>query len=94
MKVVRYTQTWFEVGSSGSSEAKFAAGKVYAVTDETQRHITLGIAEVIDAPEDVDKVQAVAEKAQAAAAKAADAAADAKATAEVAAAASDIKGHA
>jgi hypothetical protein len=90
MKVVRYLQSFFHVAIGGYSEAKYEAGKVYAQTEETLRHIEHGIAELFDAPEDVEKAQAAAEKAEAAAAKATDAAADARQTAEVAAAAAEL----
>lgn len=65
MKVIRYTQSWFEVDSTGSSRAKFEAGKCYPISEETTRHVDRGIAEVVDAPEDAEKAEAVAEKAEA-----------------------------
>src|SRR5262245_25212059 len=92
MKLIRYLQTWFEVDMHGTSQAKFTAGCIYPITDESARHVELGIAEHIDAPEDLDKAVAAAEKAEAAAAKATEAADAARQTATVAQAAADIKG--
>jgi hypothetical protein len=91
MKVVRYLQSFFHVAICGYSEAKYEAGKVYAQCEETLRHIEHGIAELFDAPDDVDKAQAAAEKAEAAASKANDAASDARQTAGAAAAAAALK---
>lgn len=91
MKVIRYNETWFDVGPSGTSEAKFVKGQVYPISNETKRHVEHGIAEEIDAPEDVDKAVAAAEKAAAAAVKAAEAADSARDTAALAQAAAEIK---
>lgn len=88
MKLIRFLLDWFEVGSNGSSEVKFAAGTHYAVTDETMGHVARDIAEVVDAPADADKASAMADKAEAKAddaqanADAARAAADAAAAAQ------------
>jgi hypothetical protein len=87
MQIVRYLSSWFHVGASGASEAKYEAGKHYPVTDETSRHIEHGIAELVDAPDDADKAAAAAESAEAKAAKAAEAAEAARAAADAATAA-------
>lgn len=87
MKVIRYTKTYHEVDGTGSSRPKFEVGMCYPITDETQRHVIHGIAEEIDAPEDVEKAEAAAESAVAKAEKAASAAGTARAAADAAAAA-------
>lgn len=87
MKVIRYTKTYHEVDVTGSSHPKFEAGQCYPITDETQRHVIHGIAEEIDAPEDVEKAEAAAESAEAKAEKAAATADAARAAADAAAAA-------
>lgn len=90
MKVIRYSATWFEVGLSSQSEAKFVAGEFYPVTDESKSHIAQGIAEEIDAPEDAEKADEKADKLAAKATDAADAADAAKAAAEAASAAKTL----
>lgn len=87
MKVIRYSASWFETDVTGTSRAKFEAGKFYPVTEETQRHVIHGIAEEVDAPDDVEKAEAAAESAEAKAEKAAAAADTARAAADAAAAA-------
>jgi hypothetical protein len=87
MKVIRYSASWFETDVTGTSRAKYEAGKCYPVTDETQQHVLHGIAEEVDAPDDVEKAEAAAESAEAKAAKAAAAAVAARAAADAAAAA-------
>jgi hypothetical protein len=90
MKLIRYLESWFHVTAGGGSQAKYEAGKFYPVTDETARHVAHGIAEEVDAPQDADKAQAVAESAEAKADKAAEIAADARDAAQAAAAAAEI----
>lgn len=87
MKVIRYSASWFETDVTGTSRAKFEAGKCYPVSDESQGHVLRGIAEEIDAPEDVEKAEAAAESAEAKAEKAAATADAARAAADAAAAA-------
>lgn len=48
MKVARFLQTYYEVGSHGVSEAKYEAGKDYPLTNETKRLVARGIAEPVD----------------------------------------------
>lgn len=80
MKLIKYLESWFDSG-----ECKYAAGSFYPVTDETKLHASRGVAEEVDAPEDVEKAEAIAgkaaEKADAAAAAANAAAALANAAA-------------
>jgi small subunit ribosomal protein S16 len=90
MKVIRYLLTWFEVGTSGQSEAKYVAGTCYPVTEETSRHVLQGVAEEVDAPDDVEKAEAAADKAEAKADAATATAESARDAAEVAAAAAQI----
>jgi hypothetical protein len=87
MKLIRYIASWFHVGASGASEAKYEAGKFYAQSEETLRHVAHGIAELVDAPDDADKAAAAAESAEAKAAKATEAAEAARAAADAATAA-------
>lgn len=90
MKLIRYIATWFSVGTSGQSEAKYVAGTCYPVTDETKSHALQGVAEEIDAPADFDKAEAAATKAEAKAAEASDAAIAARELAEAAASAKSL----
>lgn len=85
MKLIRYIASWFDVGAE-----KYAAGGYYPVTDETKQHVAQGVAEVVDAPEDADKAEAVADKAEAKLADAEASAAAAREAAEAAAAAQAI----
>lgn len=90
MKLIRYIESWFEVGTHGASEAKFEAGKHYPITDETQAHAARGIAEEVEVPDDVQKAEAAAETAEAKAEKAAAAAEDARIAAAGAAAGAEL----
>ncbi len=89
-KVIRYTKTYHEVGIGGQSAPKYVAGQCYPVTDETERHVTHGIAEEVDAPADPDKADAAVAKAEARAAEAAGQADAARAAAEASKAAAAI----
>lgn len=59
MPMIRYTLSWFETDCTGNSRAKFEAGKLYPVTDESLSHVAQGVAEQVDAP-DADVADAVA----------------------------------
>lgn len=59
MKVIKFNATFYDVGVP-----KYEAGKHYPVTEETQRQVTAGIAEEIDAYVDTDEAEKLAEKAQ------------------------------
>ena len=48
-KVLRYSQTWFDCDAGGNSYAKFLAGQCYPLHEDADRHVAIGIAEVIDA---------------------------------------------
>lgn len=65
MKVIRYIASWFEVGPSGVSEARYKAGQCYPVTEETQRHVVTGAAEEIEASEEVQLAMEAAAKVKA-----------------------------
>lgn len=90
MQLVKYTLTWFHVVGSGASVPLYEAGKLYPVTDETRRHVGQGIAELVEAPDDLTKAESAAKRAEALAAKAAAAAEEARALADAAAAAQVI----
>lgn len=47
MKAIRYIQQYNEV-RMGTSLPKYKAGEVYAVTEETKRHVATGAAEQVD----------------------------------------------
>lgn len=85
MKVIRYLATWFDAGAP-----LFQGGKFYPVTDESTRHVAQGIAEEVDAADDVLKAQEKADKAEARADDAAVAAQSARAAAEAAEAAAEL----
>ena len=51
MQKVRILNTWYEVGSNGSSAAKFVAGQLYDVTPDTERQIALQNGELVEAPD-------------------------------------------
>lgn len=90
MKLIKYLETWFDVGLSGHSEAKYTAGRFYPITGETTAHVARGIAEEVDAPADAEKADAAAEKAEAKAKEATAAADAAKASAAAATAAAEL----
>ena len=88
-RVIRFNSTFFHV-VGGESLPQFIAGEYYAVDEETQRHVAMGIAEEIDAPDDADKAIPQAGKLQDKAADVAAAAHDAQVLAEAAQAAEAI----
>ena len=90
MKVIHYLASWYHTVYDGSSVAKYEAGKCYPVTDESLTHVAQGIAEEVDAPDDVEAAQAAADKAQVKVEKAVDAALDAEVAARAAEAAQEI----
>ena len=61
-KVLRYSQTWFDCDAGGNSYAKYLAGECYPLHEDADRHVAVGIAEVMDvragAKEPADKAQA------------------------------------
>ena len=83
--IVRYKTDWMDAG-----QVKYAAGKFYAATEETLRHVEQGHAEVVEGNFDVERARKAAETAKAAADKASEAAATAKTLAEAAVAAQQI----
>lgn len=78
-ELVRYLSSFFDSG-----DEKYAAGQHYPVTDETLRHVGIGIAELVEIDLTVEKSQALAKKANAAMERAANAAAKAEALAAAA----------
>ncbi|MCX7180463.1 MAG: hypothetical protein NTX56_17440 [Proteobacteria bacterium] len=53
-KLLKYSQTCFDCDAGGTSYAKFEAGQCYPLHEDADRHIAIGIAEVIDVREDAD----------------------------------------
>ena len=53
-KLLRYSQTYFDCDAGGTSSPKFEAGQCYPLHEDADRHIAIGIAEVIDVREDAD----------------------------------------
>ena len=47
-KALMYSQTWFDCDAGGTSYAKYQAGQTYPLHEDAERHVALGIAEVID----------------------------------------------
>ncbi len=47
-KALMYSQTWFDCDAGGTSFAKYQAGQTYPLHEDAERHVALGIAEVID----------------------------------------------
>ena len=85
MKLARFLVNYFDSG-----ELKFACGKHYPLTDETQAHIDRGEAELRDVNIDPARAAKRAAKAQEASDKAAGSAAQAKADAADAAAIAEL----
>ena len=63
-KALMYSQTWFDCDAGGTSYAKYEAGRSYPAHEDAERHVALGIAEVIDvravekaAPEKADRAE-------------------------------------
>ena len=53
MKKIRFTESWFETDQTGTSRARFEAGKDYLPDDEAKRCVARGIAkegDVADEP--------------------------------------------
>lgn len=82
MKLAKYQFDFFDGGL-----VKFAKGNHYAVTDEVQRHIDGGFADLVDVEIDSAKASKLAQKAQDAAEKANASVAQANAALEAAQAA-------
>lgn len=53
MKMIRYLQSFYDVNGTGTSFAKYEAGKDYEVNEETTRHVVLRYAEEVDVPDPV-----------------------------------------
>jgi hypothetical protein len=94
MKMHRYVANWWDTDLGGSARVKFASGKVYAVTEETTRHVAQGHAEEVEVSEDVDTAAKKADRARAAADRAVAAAEEARMAAEDAAEAQRIEDEA
>jgi len=80
MKLARFLADVYDAGLR-----KFQAGKHYAISDETARHVALGNAQEVDVQVDLDRAQKLADKARAAAVKAEESARLARADADAAA---------
>ena len=83
MQVARYLSTWWHC-PAGASVPQYLAGSIHPLTDETRSHIAQGVAELVEAPDDVESAAKRAERAHAAVEKAKAAAAEATAAAEAA----------
>ena len=64
-KVLRYSQTYFDCDAGGTSSPKFEAGQCYPLHEDADRHIAIGIAEVIEVRNGAKDADDKAEKAQA-----------------------------
>ena len=78
-KLALYRETFYDVGA-----VKYAAGQHYPLTEETERHIAGGVAELVDIDIDAEKAQKLALKAREASDRAAAAAANAESLAAAA----------
>lgn len=63
-KAVRYLATWFE-----NAAPKYVEGRVYPLTEETERHAANGVAEFVNVDRTVEKLQLATLAARAAEAK-------------------------
>ena len=70
-KALMYSQTWFDCDAGGTSFAKYQAGQTYPLHEDAERHVALGIAEVIDVRAAEKPVAEKADRAQGKAAAAA-----------------------
>ena len=90
MKIVKYIESWFETDGAGNSVAKFLKGSFHPISDDTNRHVALGAAVIVDAPADAEKAESAAEKAVVKAEEASAAAGAAREASEAASAAASI----
>ena len=63
-KVLRYSQTYFDCDAGGTSSPKFEAGQCYPLHEDADRHIAIGIAEVIEVRNGANDVDEKAESVQ------------------------------